>query len=110
MFGRWFSFILTCGVNGIGATLKSNPKSSSSDVFLDPCVNGASAFCAALTPPDREIQTPEANSRVDKTWGQGHWAEEAGGPEKRKKMQMHLFCRYLSLFLTCEGACSLRPS
>src|ERR1700730_17683099 len=26
----------------------------------------------SLTPPDREIQTPEANSRVDKTWGQGH--------------------------------------
>src|ERR1700730_16267021 len=25
----------------------------------------------SLTPPDREIQTPEANSRVDKTWGQG---------------------------------------
>src|SRR6202035_1273360 len=27
----------------------------------------------SLTPPDREIQTPEANSRVDKTWGQGQW-------------------------------------
>src|SRR6202035_5195967 len=26
----------------------------------------------SLTPPDREIQTPEANSRVDKTWGQVH--------------------------------------
>src|SRR6202035_1036680 len=28
----------------------------------------------SLTPPDREIQTPEANSRVDKTWGQGQCA------------------------------------
>src|ERR1700704_5540951 len=25
----------------------------------------------SLTPPDKEIQTPEASSRVDKTWGQG---------------------------------------
>ena len=25
----------------------------------------------SLTPPNRAIQTPEANSRLDKTWGQG---------------------------------------
>src|SRR6202035_2450045 len=32
----------------------------------------------SLTPPDREIQTPEANSRVDKTWGQGQFDIKSG--------------------------------
>jgi putative transposase len=31
-----------------------------------------SAQLPPVTPPERALQTPEANSRLDKTWGQGH--------------------------------------
>jgi putative transposase len=31
----------------------------------------------SLTPPERPIQPPEANSRLDKTWGQGHNASKS---------------------------------
>src|SRR6202035_5273590 len=81
---RWPRLALPLGVGGrvttgYARTLDSNgrhlPSSPSRSIRAGiwRCATpSAPRQLPSLTPPDREIQTPEANSRVDKTWGQGH--------------------------------------
>src|SRR6202035_4433933 len=80
---RWPRLALPLGVGGrvttgYARTLDSNgrhlpsPPSRSIRAGIWRCATPrAPRQLPSLTPPDREIQTPEANSRVDKTWGQG---------------------------------------
>src|ERR1700731_1021974 len=81
---RWPRLALPLGVGGRvttghartldskGRHLPSSPSRSIRAGIWRCATPSAPRQLPSLTPPDREIQTPEANSRVDKTWGQGH--------------------------------------
>ena len=57
--------------NSDGGRLPSSPSPSIRAGIWRCATPRAPRQLPSLTPPDREIQTPEVNSRVDKTWGQG---------------------------------------
>ena len=81
---RWPRLALPLGVGGRitmlrartpnsdGKRLPSSPSPSIHDGIWRCATPKAPRQLPSLTPPDRAIQPPEANSRLDKTWGQGH--------------------------------------
>src|SRR5208283_176818 len=80
---RWPRLALPLGVGGRITTVRARTLDSDGRHLPSspsPSIRAGIWRCAtpkaprqlpSLTPPDREIQTPEANSRLNKTWGQG---------------------------------------
>src|ERR1700741_4623351 len=82
---RWSRLAVPLGVGGRITTIRARTPDSNGRHLPSspsPSIRAGIWRCAtpraprqlpSLTPPNREIQTPEANSRLDKTWGQGHF-------------------------------------
>src|ERR1700731_762499 len=78
---RWSRLALPLGVGGLITTIRARTPDSDGRHLPSspsPSIRAGIWRCAtpraprqlpSLTPPDREIQTPEANSRVDKNLG-----------------------------------------
>src|ERR1700741_5258582 len=81
---RWSRLAVPLGVGGRITTIRARTPDSNGRHLPSspsPSIRAGIWRCAtpraprqlpSLTPPNRAIQTPEANSRLDKTWGQGH--------------------------------------
>src|ERR1700731_1163536 len=98
---RWSRLALPLGVGGRITTIRARtPDSNGRHLPSSPSPSNRAGIwrCAtpraprqlpSLTPPNRAIQTPEANSRLDKTLGQGQRRPQViiNGKTRETKLQ-----------------------